>query len=183
MDNDVILVNSDDQQLGSMNKLEAHQRGALHRAFSIFIFNSRGELLIQKRAREKYHSPSLWTNTCCSHPQPGETTMMGANRRLVMEMGMKVELSHQFQFYYKSDFENGLIEHEVDHVFFGYSDCQPLLNTNEASDWEYISLGDLLQKIELTPELFTSWFKICLPKVISIVESEQLMVVSQNKTT
>tara|TARA_B110000211_G_C14036417_1_gene534765 strand:- start:239 stop:766 length:528 start_codon:yes stop_codon:yes gene_type:complete len=160
-------VNRFDKEIGSMGKLKAHQEGALHRAFSIFLFNGKGEMLMQRRALGKYHSPGLWTNTCCSHPAPGESLMDAADRRLKMEMGMKSVLKHQFQFYYKSGFENGLIEHEIDHVLFGETNEQPLLNTDEACDWKYMSIEEVSNDIINNPEAYTTWFRICLPKVTS----------------
>ncbi len=172
MDNDVILVNRYDEELGTMNKLQAHELGMLHRAFSIFVFNSNGELLLQRRALTKYHSPGLWTNSCCSHPAPGESNLNAANRRLKMEMGMESELNYKFKFHYKSEYENGLTEHEIDHVFFGASDLQPLLNTDEVCDWSYMNIDVLCQDIINNPQLYTTWFKKCLPRVISIFKSE-----------
>lgn len=166
MDNDVILVNKHDRAIGSMEKLKAHQEGVLHRAFSIFLFNKNGEVLMQRRALGKYHSPGLWTNTCCSHPAPEETVMEAAKRRLKMEMGMSTPVEFSFKFYYKSDFENGLMEHEIDHVLFGETEIQPLLNTDEACDWKYMSFEELEKDIVQNPQLYTTWFKICLPKVM-----------------
>ena len=167
MNNDVVLVDRFDREVGSMNKLKAHQEGALHRAFSIFLFNEKGKILMQKRALGKYHSPGLWTNTCCSHPGPGESIMNAAKRRLKMEMGMESVFEYQFQFYYKSGFENGLIEHEIDHVLFGQAEGRPLLNTDEVCDWKYMSIAEIEKDIEGNPEAYTSWFKICFPKVVS----------------
>src|SRR5690348_5807899 len=115
----VVLVNEEDQEVGTMEKMEAHRRGVLHRAFSVFIFNKQGEMLLQQRAQEKYHSGGLWTNACCSHPRPGEEVSEGAGRRLVEELGFETELQPVFNFVYKANFENGLIEHEFDHVYFG----------------------------------------------------------------
>ncbi len=162
----VILVDENDHPIGQMEKLEAHQKGLLHRAFSVFIFNSKGELLIHRRAANKYHSPNLWTNTCCSHPRPGENALDAANRRLMEEMGMKTNLSHAFEFMYKVGFDNGLTEHEYDHVFFGYTDAKPEINPEEVSEFEYVSMKELVQMIENQPNQYTAWFKICLPKVL-----------------
>jgi isopentenyl-diphosphate Delta-isomerase len=133
---EVILVNKSDEVLGYMEKMEAHKRGLLHRAFSVFIFNNNGELLMQKRASDKYHSGGLWTNTCCSHPRKHESLSTAAQRRLKEEMGMEVSLSPKFHFIYKSSLDQGLIEHELDHVFFGNSDQTPVLNKAEAEDWK-----------------------------------------------
>jgi len=158
---EVILVNDKDQEIGKMEKLEAHQKGLLHRAFSIFIFNTKGELLLQKRALHKYHSPGLWTNTCCSHPKPNETNLEAANRRLKEEMGMKADLSHAFHFIYHVEFENGLIEHEFDHVFYAYSDEIPKINPDEVHEYKYISNDELLKDMDLNPKTYTEWFKLC----------------------
>lgn len=162
----VILVDKEDKPIGEMEKMEAHRKGALHRAFSIFIFNSRGELLLQRRALDKYHSGGLWTNTCCSHPRPNEKTINAAQRRLMEEMGMTCDLSYQFHFLYKAEFENGLIEHELDHVFFGTSDVTPQLNLDEVESYEYKSLSDIKNDLALKPEKYTPWFKICFDEVL-----------------
>jgi isopentenyl-diphosphate delta-isomerase len=162
----VILVDKNDQEIGQMNKLEAHQKGVLHRAISILIFNSKGEWLLQQRAKEKYHSPGLWTNTSCSHPTPNENAKDAAERRLMEEMGMYVKLEYAFQFQYLAVFNNGLTENELDHVYFGYSDDLPILNKAEAMDYSYQNLDSLLADVKLQPENYTEWFKIMLPKVI-----------------
>lgn len=165
MKEDVILVDENDLQIGQMEKLEAHQKGELHRAFSIFIFNGKNELLLQRRAKNKYHSGGLWTNTCCSHPRLGETNLAAANRRLKEEMGMECSLSPVFSFLYKASFDDGLTEHELDHVFFGYSDALPNMNTDEADEYRYVTLKALQKEIDEQPEAFTKWLQICLPKV------------------
>ncbi|QPH40787.1 isopentenyl-diphosphate Delta-isomerase [Pedobacter endophyticus] len=165
MREDVILVDENDLQIGQMEKLEAHQKGELHRAFSIFIFNNKNELLLQRRAKNKYHSGGLWTNTCCSHPRLGETNLAAANRRLKEEMGMECALNPVFSFLYKASFNDGLTEHELDHVFFGYSEGLPNLNTDEADDYRYVTLAALQKEIDEKPEAFTKWLQICLPKV------------------
>lgn len=162
----LILVDENDKELGEMEKLSMHQQGLLHRAFSIFVFNSKGEFLIQQRADEKYHSAGLWSNTCCSHPRKGESTVYGCNRRLEEEMGLKCDLEFKFSFTYKIQLEDGLTEHEFDHVYFGISDESPILNVNEVKAWKYISLNNLKQQIEMFPQLYSAWLKICLPKVI-----------------
>ena len=161
----VILVNGQDQEVGQMPKLAAHQDGLLHRAFSIFIFNGKGELLLQRRAKNKYHSPGLWTNTCCSHPRPNETVESAAMRRLKEEMGMSCDLVKQFTFTYKAQLENGLTEHELDHVFFGTSNSIPVLNANEADDWRYVNMEALSKAMESAPTTFTPWLHICLERV------------------
>lgn len=166
----MVLVDKNDAELGVMEKLEAHEKGLLHRAFSVFLFNERGEMLLQRRAQEKYHSGGLWTNTCCSHPKPGESPLDGAKRRLVEEMGISTQLHHQFSFSYKSDYDNGLSEHEFDHVFFGDFSEAPKLNPDEAMDWKYISIDELEQQVSQNPEQFTTWFTICLPRVLEQIK-------------
>ncbi|WP_231459671.1 isopentenyl-diphosphate Delta-isomerase [Pedobacter sp. Leaf132] len=169
MEEQVILVDVNDLPIGKMAKMEAHEKGILHRAFSVFVFNSRNELLLQQRAKSKYHSSGLWTNTCCSHPRWGESNIDAANRRLKEEMGMECDLRYAFNFIYKSEFEDGLIEHELDHVFFGQSDILPKINTDEVEDYRYMSLSDLQQDILNKPKDYTSWLKICLDKVIEAI--------------
>ncbi|MDY0907321.1 isopentenyl-diphosphate Delta-isomerase [Pedobacter sp. CFBP9032] len=167
----VILVDTNDSPIGQMEKLEAHQKGELHRAFSIFIFNTKGELLLQQRALDKYHSGGLWTNTCCSHPRPGEDNLAAANRRLKEEMGMKANLTPAFSFTYRAEFESGLIEHEYDHVFFGKSDLLPVINKEEVEQYKYINLDTLKQELLLYPDHYTPWLNICLEKVIEQFKS------------
>jgi isopentenyl-diphosphate Delta-isomerase len=162
---EVILVDENDLALGRMEKLEAHQKGVLHRAFSVFIFNSKNELLIQRRALSKYHSAGLWTNTCCSHPRPGEETLSAAKRRLNEEMGMTSELTYKTHFIYKTEFDNSLIEHEFDHVYTGVSDVTPIINKEEVDSYKWLSLNELKSQIESHPEQFTSWFKIAMEKL------------------
>jgi len=162
----VVLVDEFDNELGTMEKLEAHEKGLLHRAISVFIFNTKGELLLQQRADRKYHCGGLWTNTCCSHPRQNEDTLDAAHRRLKEEMGMKVPLEFSFAFTYKSEFANGLTEHEFDHVFFGESNTLPILNPEEASAFKYMSLEKLKADIEANPSIYTDWLKICLKHVI-----------------
>jgi isopentenyl-diphosphate delta-isomerase len=162
---EVVLVNENDVAIGTMEKLEAHQKGLLHRAFSVFIFNDKNELLLQRRALTKYHSAGLWTNTCCSHPRPNETTLNAANRRLVEEMGIETELIFKTSFIYKTKFDNGLTEHEFDHIFFGTSNENPIINTEEVDSFVWMSVETLKQKINLKPNEFTSWFKIAVKKL------------------
>lgn len=169
----VVLVNLEDEEIGVMEKMEAHEKGLLHRAFSVFLFNEQGEMLLQQRASHKYHSGGLWTNTCCSHPKPGETPIQGAKRRLMEEMGIYADLEHQFSFSYKSDYENGLSEHEFDHVFFGNFNDAPILNPEEAMDWKYISIANLEKDVQENPGDYTSWFLICLPRVIENFKAMQ----------
>ena len=158
----VILVDKDDNEIGTMEKMEAHQKGLLHRAFSVLIFNSKGEWLIQKRAGSKYHSAGLWTNTCCSHPRPGEKIEQAASRRLKEEMGIEAESKLSHTFIYKTHLGNGLIENELDYVFTGTFDDVPVINPTEVEDWKFMSLTNLKKEIEERPSEFTPWFKIIL---------------------
>ena len=162
----VILVDENDVPTGVMEKLEAHQKGELHRAFSIFIFNSKGEMLLQKRALHKYHSGGLWTNACCSHPQPNETNEKAAHRRLREEMGFDCVLEKKFHFIYKAQLNNELTEHELDHVFIGTYDKQPIINLDEVVDWKFIQPSLILEDIKNNPQNYTYWFKQVLEKVL-----------------
>ncbi len=162
----VILVNNDDEPLGTMEKMEAHEQAELHRAFSVFIFNTKGELLLQQRAGHKYHSPLLWTNTVCSHPRQGEKTAAAAHRRIVEEMGFDCEFNEVFSFVYKADVGQGLTEHEFDHVFIGVSDEIPLPYPDEVENWKYINLEDLEIDVEENGDQYTVWFKIALAEVL-----------------
>ena len=166
MEEQVIIVNSSDQPLGVMPKMEAHIKGVLHRAFSIFIFNSKNELLMHQRALEKYHSGGLWTNTCCSHPRPGEATETAAIRRLQEEMGFTTEIEELFFFKYRKKLSNGLIENEVDHVFVGKYDGNIYPNQEEVITYEYINVEDLQIAVQQHPERYTEWLKICLPELL-----------------
>ncbi len=163
----VILVNEKDEVIGSMDKMQAHEEALLHRAFSIFIFNSDGKILLQQRADEKYHSAGLWTNACCSHPMPGEETKDAATRRLKEELGFTTTLSYKFGFTYKSGYDNGLTEHEYDHVFTGFYDGEIFPNIDEVKDWKYFSLAEIHEMLKENPENFTTWFKIAFPKLES----------------
>ncbi len=167
--NQVILVNEQDEKVGVMDKLPAHEKGLLHRAFSIFAFNSKGQILLQLRMANKYHSGGLWTNTCCGHQAPGEELMDSANRRLMEEMGMKCSLNYLFSFQYKARLDHQLIEHEIDHVFFTISDQVPLLNPEEADDYRYESPAIVLREMEEYPDKFTEWFKISFRRVLNVV--------------
>ena len=156
----VILVNEKDQEIGLMPKLEAHQKAVLHRAFSVFIFNSENELMLQQRASSKYHSPNLWTNTCCSHQRSGESNIQAGTRRLYEEMGFTTSLKEITSFIYKAPFDNGLTEHELDHIMVGYYNEDPVINSDEVEDWKWMKIEDVKKDISLNPDLYTAWFKI-----------------------
>jgi isopentenyl-diphosphate delta-isomerase len=162
MEEKVILVDSNDNSLGLMEKMKAHELGFLHRAFSVFIFNSQAEMMLQQRAHSKYHSGGLWTNTCCSHPREGETVEQAGLRRLREEMGFETELIYGFSFIYKAILDDGLIEHELDHVLIGFYDGQPSINTDEVQSWRWVSFEQLKSDIETKPNEYTAWFKIIL---------------------
>lgn len=162
----VVLVNERDVETGFMPKMEAHEKGLLHRAFSVFVFNSKGELLLQQRASTKYHSPALWSNTCCSHPYPGEEVHDAARRRLREEMGFTCSLHKVFDFVYKAQVDRGLTEHEFDHVFFGTTNTYPKINQEEVRDWKYVSLESLEQDIKKFPQDYTEWLKIVFDRVL-----------------
>ncbi len=159
---DVILVDTSDNQIGTEEKIKAHKEGMLHRAFSIFLFNEHGELLLQRRAESKYHSGGLWTNTVCSHPSPGESLEEAATRRLTEELGFTTKTKKVLSFLYKSDYENGLTEHEIDHVFVGRFDGVPQPNPEEVMDYKWITIDDLKVDIAKHPEIYTTWFKIIM---------------------
>ena len=161
----VILVDEEDNQIGSMEKLAAHQGEHLHRAVSILIFNQQGDWLIHKRAETKYHSSGLWSNTCCTHPYIGEDNLTAANRRLNEEMGLTAPLKEIFEFKYTAKLDKGLTECEYDHVFVGFTDKKPVINKNEVSDYRYISLEDLEEEINKYPEKYTTWFKIIFNEI------------------
>ena len=167
----VILVDKDDRELGLMEKMEAHQKGVLHRAFSVFVFNPTKELMLQQRAFGKYHSPGLWTNTCCSHPRKGESVEQAAHRRLMEEMGFDCELKKAFHFTYKADVGQGLTEHEFDHVLIAITDTQPEINPLEVNNWRYITIENLKLEIKESPDQFTVWFKIALEEVEQRVDN------------
>lgn len=163
----VILVDAEDNPVGTEAKMQAHLNGDLHRAISILIYNTKGEMLLQQRALTKYHTPGLWTNACCSHPRPGESTLGAAKRRLLEEMGMEAELKEKFTFIYRAVFDNGLTEHELDHVFIGITDTDPAINPDEVNDFKWISMNELMQDISLNPEKYTIWFRIILREMIN----------------
>ncbi len=162
---EVILVNTKDEEVGTMEKMLAHEKALLHRAFSVFIFNHKGEMLIHQRAEDKYHSGGLWTNACCSHPRKGETTEEATHRRLMEEMGFDCPVSERFSFIYKAELDHGLTEYEYDHVFFGSFDGKPRINPDEVSDWKYISIATLTESMKQHPEHYTEWFKIAMEKM------------------
>ena len=161
----VILVDENDNQTGTEEKIAAHEKALLHRAFSIFVFNNKGELLLQKRAGTKYHCGGLWTNTVCSHPREGESLNHAAHRRLGEEMGFDCEVLEIFEFVYKKKFDNGLSEHEYDHVFIGKFDGQPIPNPVEVEDIKWMSINEIKEDIEKNPENYTYWFKIAIKKI------------------
>ena len=168
---DVILVDEHDVQTGTMEKMEVHQKALLHRAFSIFIFNEKREMLLHKRAEKKYHSGGLWTNACCSHPQPGEETLAAAQMRLQQEMGFNTELKKAFDFIYKVSFDNGLTEHEFDHVFIGTYDGDIVPNAAEVSDYCFKPVAEIKNLIQSHPQKYTEWFKIAFPKMEAYLET------------
>ena len=162
----VVLVDELDNKVGLMEKMEAHINPTLHRAFSIFIFNSKNEILLQQRALSKYHTPGLWTNTCCSHPRDGESLHDATKRRLQEEMGMQCELKEAFSFIYKADVMQGLVEHEFDHVFIGTSDDLPIINKDEVESFRYDTVENIKADIERNPQNYTAWFKIAFDKLL-----------------
>jgi isopentenyl-diphosphate delta-isomerase len=162
---EVILVNENDEPIGLMEKMEAHQKGLLHRAFSVFIFDSKGKILLQQRSAEKYHGANLWTNACCSHPLPNEKVEDAAQRRLKEELGFITRLHEIFSFIYHASVENDLVEYEFDHVFAGEYEGHIFPNSDEVANYNYKGMDDVKQEIELNPERFTSWFKIAFPRI------------------
>ena len=162
----VVLVDANDNPIGLMEKMEAHIKAELHRAFSIFIFNTKGEMLLQQRAFSKYHTPGLWTNTCCSHPRHEETLEQATARRLQEEMGMKCELKEVFHFTYKADVTQGLMEHEIDHVFVGTTDVVPEINPDEVESYTYDTMENIRMDIEKNPQDYTPWFKIAFAELL-----------------
>jgi isopentenyl-diphosphate delta-isomerase len=169
----VVTVNEQDEQLGILDKLEAHEKGVLHRAFSVFIVNSNNDLLLQQRAAHKYHSPGLWSNTCCSHPMPGEDTKDAAHRRLREEMGFNCNLEFMFTLRYCSDVGNNLTENEMDHVFIGTYNGPVNTNPEEVQDHKFVSIERLLQETTEHPQLFTAWLHLALPKFIENLPKKQ----------
>jgi isopentenyl-diphosphate Delta-isomerase len=170
----VILVNELDEQIGLMPKLEAHQKAVLHRAFSVFILNDKKEIMLQQRAQHKYHSPLLWTNTCCSHQREGETNIQAGNRRLFEEMGFRTEIKELFHFIYKAPFDNGLTEHELDHVMVGYYNDAPQINPEEVQDWKWMKIEDVKNDMLIHPESYTVWFKIIFDEFYHFLEDHTI---------
>ena len=169
----VILVNDQDEQIGLMPKMEAHKKGVLHRAFSVFIFNSKNELMLQQRAAHKYHSPLLWTNTCCSHQRDGETNIEAGTRRLSEEMGFTTALKEVTSFIYKAPFDNGLTEHEFDYVMTGFYEMDPVINKEEVEAWKWMPVEAVKSNIESNTEIYTAWFKIIFKNFYSYINSER----------
>jgi isopentenyl-diphosphate delta-isomerase len=170
----VILVNQNDEQIGLMPKMEAHEKAVLHRAFSVFVLNEKNEIMLQQRASHKYHSPLLWTNTCCSHQRDGETNIQAGSRRLFEEMGFETGLKELFHFIYKAPFDNGLTEHELDHVMIGYYNDEPKINADEVENWKWMSIEDVAKDIQLQPEIYTVWFKIIFDEFYHFLEEHKI---------
>lgn len=169
----VVLVNENNEQIGLMPKLEAHEKALLHRAFSIFILNDKNELMLQQRAADKYHSPLLWANTCCSHQRENETNIEAGNRRLQEEMGFSAELKELFSFIYKAPFDNGLTEHELDHVMIGYYNGEPLINPDEVEAWKWMDIDAVRKDIQQNPDIYTAWFKIIFNEFYHFLEEHK----------
>jgi isopentenyl-diphosphate delta-isomerase len=170
----VILVDINDEPLGLMDKMAAHEQALLHRAFSVFVLNDKNEVMLQQRASHKYHSPLLWTNTCCSHQRAGESNIQAGKRRLEEEMGFKTELKELFHFIYKAPFDNGLTEHELDHVMIGYYNQEPNINKEEVESWKWMKIEDIKKDMQVHPEIYTVWFKIIFDKFYHYLESHTL---------
>jgi isopentenyl-diphosphate delta-isomerase len=174
LEEQVILVNENDEPIGLMPKLEAHQKAVLHRAFSVFILNDKNEIMLQQRASEKYHSPLLWTNTCCSHQRDGETNIQAGTRRLFEEMGLETPLQELFHFIYKAPFDNGLTEHELDHVMIGKYNQAPKINQEEVENWKWMSIDAIKTDMTQNPTIYTVWFKIIFDEFYHYIESHKL---------
>ncbi|MAN26514.1 MULTISPECIES: isopentenyl-diphosphate Delta-isomerase [Mesonia] len=172
MEEKVILVNENDEQIGLMEKIEAHEKALLHRAFSVFVYNDKGEVMLQQRALSKYHSPGLWTNTCCSHQREGESNVDAGKRRLMEEMGFTTDLEESISFIYKAPFDNGLSEHEYDYILIGKYNDQPNLNPDEVAAWKWMSLEDIQKDLKENPEIYTAWFKIIFDKYSNHIKNE-----------
>ncbi len=168
----VILVNEKDEQIGLMPKMEAHEKAVLHRAFSVFVFNTKNELMLQQRAAEKYHSPLLWANSCCSHQRNGESNIEAGKRRLQEEMGFVCELKEVTSFIYKAPFANGLTEHELDHIMIGYFNENPIINREEVESYKWMTLEDVKNDMVEQPEIYTEWFKIIFEKYYSFINEK-----------
>ena len=170
---EVILVNTSDEVVGTMPKMEAHRQAVLHRAFSVFVLNAQGQLMLQQRAADKYHSPLLWTNTCCSHQRMGETNIEAGKRRLREEMGFETELRDLFSFIYKAPFDNGLTEHELDHVLLGYYSDEPRINPQEVASWKWMGLEEVRAELKARPELYTAWFRIVFERFYDYIRQHE----------
>ncbi|TAF10287.1 MAG: isopentenyl-diphosphate Delta-isomerase [Flavobacterium sp.] len=170
----VILVNEQDEPIGLMNKMEAHEKAVLHRAFSVFVLNDKNEVMLQQRAHHKYHSPLLWTNTCCSHQRAGETNIEAGKRRLFEEMGFETELKELFHFIYKAPFDNGLTEHELDYVMIGYYDDAPVINLDEVESWKWMPIEAIKDDMLANPNSYTVWFKIIFDEFYHYLEDHKL---------
>jgi isopentenyl-diphosphate delta-isomerase len=170
----VILVDVNDKPIGLMNKMEAHEKAVLHRAFSVFILNDKNEVMLQQRASHKYHSPLLWTNTCCSHQREGETNIQAGKRRLFEEMGFEVQLKELFHFIYKAPFDNGLTEHELDHVMIGRFEAEPNINPEEVASWKWMHIDAIKEDMIHNPKEYTVWFKIIFDKFYHYLESHKI---------
>jgi isopentenyl-diphosphate delta-isomerase len=170
----VILVNEQDQPIGLMGKLEAHEKAILHRAFSVFVLNEQNEIMLQQRAAQKYHSPLLWTNTCCSHQRAGESNIEAGTRRLFEEMGFSTEMKELFHFIYKAPFDNGLTEHELDHVMIGRYNGKPNINPEEVASWKWMSIEDIKSDMKSHPEAYTVWFKIIFNEFYHYLEEHTI---------
>lgn len=168
----VILVNEKDEKIGLMPKMEAHEKALLHRAFSVFVFNNKNELMLQQRAADKYHSPLLWANTCCSHQRDGETNLEAGKRRLQEEMGFTCDLEEKTSFIYKAPFDNGLTEHELDHIMVGYYNDEPKINPEEVAAYKWMTLDDVKADIAKQPEIYTAWFKIIFNKYYNFIKNK-----------
>ena len=166
----VILVNERDEQIGLMEKMEAHEKAVLHRAFSVFVFNEKNELLLQQRAAHKYHSPLLWANTCCSHQRDGESNIEAGKRRLYEEMGLVCEIKEVTSFIYKAPFDNGLTEHELDHIMVGNYNADPAVNSDEVAAFRWMNLTDVKKDIAENPGEYTAWFKIIFEKYYEFIK-------------
>ena len=174
IEENVILVNEKDEPIGLMPKMEAHEKAVLHRAFSVFVLNSKNEIMLQQRAHHKYHSTLLWTNTCCSHQREGETNIQAGSRRLFEEMGFQTDLKELFHFIYKAPFDNGLTEHELDHVMIGYYNDEPNINTDEVENWKWMPIEAVKSDIQNNPDLYTIWFKIIFDQFYHFLEEHTL---------
>lgn len=173
LEEQVILVNEKDEPIGLMPKMQAHEEARLHRAFSVFVLNDKNEIMLQQRAAHKYHSPLLWTNTCCSHQRNGETNIEAGKRRLQEEMGFEVPLKEVFSFIYKAPFDNGLTEHEFDHVMIGYSNAEPVINTDEVENWKWMTAQAIKEDMQKQPEVYTEWFKIIFDQFYHYIEAQK----------